>query len=213
MNRTQLINKLIESKGFKSYLEIGTENKRQNFDLINIESKECVDINPNAEATYTMSSDEFFETIPAGKKYDIIFIDAMHVEEYVDKDLTNSLKHLNSGGIICLHDVIPMSKSCAQKKEKYENVGVWNGDVYRTITKLHNTSLNYVTVFNHDHGLCVLFDNDNTQIDITKLECEYTYEDLYDDSGQDINHITKLGKKLLHLITVEEFIKKFSKSE
>lgn len=206
MNRTQLINKLIEYNHFTSYLEIGVETS-SNYNAMNIENKQCVDINPNCHATFTMSSDEFFKQLSPKKKYDLIFIDAMHVEEYVDRDITNSLKHLNPGGIICLHDVIPISKGTAQKKEKYDGA-VWNGDVYRSIVKLAGTDLNYVTVFNSDHGLGILYNNDGKKVNTTKLPCDYTYEDIFNDGGE---KFTELGRKLMHVISENEFTEKFSK--
>lgn len=210
MNRTQLINKLIEYNHFKTYLEIGVENST-NYNAITIEDKQSVDINPRCNATYTMTSDEFFKQLSPKKKYDLIFIDAMHVEEYVDRDITNSLKHLNPGGMICLHDVIPISKGTAQKKEKYDGT-VWNGDVYRSVVKLSSTPLNYVTVFNYDYGLTILYDNDNKLVDTTKYTCDYAYEEIFNDTCNGINKITELGKEKMHLITESDFAQKFSKA-
>ena len=207
MNRTEIINNLIRWKKYKSYLEVGVENLDLNFNHIVITEKECVDINPAANATYTMSSDEFFKTISPDKKYDLIFIDAMHNEEFVDRDITNSLKHLNEGGVICVHDVIPISKSVAQKKEKYDFT-VWNGDVYRSIVKLHPSDLYYITVSNDDYGLTILYNNDGKKNDLTKYKCEYDYEVIFSDSGPE--KVTELGKELLHLITEDEFVVEFS---
>lgn len=201
------MNNLIKWKKFHSYLEIGVENKQLNFNKIAAAEKECVDINPKAGATYTMSSDDFFATLPSEKKYDLIFVDAMHNEEFVDRDITNSLKHLNEGGIVCAHDVIPISKSVAQKKERYD-FSVWNGDVYRSIVKLHTSGLNYVTVQNNDYGLAILYGNDGKEPDLTKFKCKYEYEDIFNDKGA--NKVTELGKELLHLITENEFKEKFS---
>lgn len=209
MNRTDIMNKLIKWKGFHSYLEVGVENPDLNFNRIVVDEKECVDISPNAKATYTMSSDEFFATIPSEKKYDLIFVDAMHNEEFVDRDVTNSLKHLENGGIICIHDVIPISKAVAQKKTEYDFT-VWNGDVYRSVVKLPASGLNYVTVLNNDFGLTILYDNDGKEKDLTKYKCAYEYEEIYNDAGPD--KVTELGKELLHLITEDEFVKKFSES-
>lgn len=208
MNRTQLLNKLVEYNHFATYLELGVENPSQNFNIIKADIKESVDINPNANAVYTMSTDDFFAQLSPDKKYDLIFIDAMHVEEYVDRDLTNSLKHLNPGGMICLHDVVPLGESFAQKKDKYDG-SVWNGDVYRSIVKLAKTPLNYVTVRNDDHGLTVLYNNDNILEDISKYTCEYSYRDIYDDGTPE--KFTELGKKLMHGISESEFVEKFSK--
>ncbi len=57
------------------------------------------------EINYEMTSNEFFalEKIQ-NKKYDVIFIDGLHETTQVDIDIQNSLKHLNEGGFILLHD-------------------------------------------------------------------------------------------------------------
>lgn len=52
-----------------------------------------------------MSTDNFFAINK--NKYDIIFIDANHTEPYLSRDIKNSLKILNTNGIIILHDVNP----------------------------------------------------------------------------------------------------------
>ena len=60
-NKTQtrfdIINKLINSKKFKSYLEIGFQSD-VNFSKIKIENK--VGVDPQSGGTLRMTSDEFF---------------------------------------------------------------------------------------------------------------------------------------------------------
>ena len=57
---------------------------------------------------YKMTTDNFF--IKFKDKVDVVFIDADHKYESVIKDFKNSLKILNTGGIIFLHDTDPISK-------------------------------------------------------------------------------------------------------
>lgn len=102
MNRTQLINKLIQEKNFLSYLELGVYDK-STFNNISVENKKCVDFKFSAD--YQMSTDDFFAINK--NKYDIIFIDANHTEPYLSRDINNSLKILNPNGVIVLHDVNP----------------------------------------------------------------------------------------------------------
>jgi predicted O-methyltransferase YrrM len=52
-----------------------------------------------------ITSDAFFERSMV--KFDVIFIDGLHEEHQVDRDIVNSLQHLNPGGIIVLHDCLP----------------------------------------------------------------------------------------------------------
>ncbi len=77
IDRTALINHLIEKKHYRDYLEIGVQNSKNNFNKVIVPHKEGVD--PNVDCTYRMTSDEFFKTIPKDKKYDIIFIDGLHI--------------------------------------------------------------------------------------------------------------------------------------
>lgn len=72
MLRTDIIQKFISKRNYKSYLEIGTY-RNVNFDKIKIDVKVSVDPDPEAKATYQMTSDEFFAVNK--DKFDIVFID------------------------------------------------------------------------------------------------------------------------------------------
>ena len=57
------------------------------------------------------------DTIPS--KFDFCFIDGDHNFEIVRKDFFSSLKKLNNGGIIALHDIYdPLWRPHLQKLEK-----------------------------------------------------------------------------------------------
>src|SRR5690554_871976 len=114
MNRTAIINYLIERYEFESYLEIGVFKPEWNFLQIECEEKTAVDPDPRLEDDEIyygdireMSSDEFFESLDEDQKYDIIFIDGLHHADQVLKDINNSLKHLNENGVIVCHDMLP----------------------------------------------------------------------------------------------------------
>ena len=87
--RHEIINQLIKARGYKDYLEVGTD-KGDTFSKIEIKNKECCDpINNiskeyNFKLDYQMKSDEMFENMPKNKKYDIIFLDGMHDEKYLE---------------------------------------------------------------------------------------------------------------------------------
>jgi hypothetical protein len=198
MNHTQIINALIKKFNYKSYLEIGVRNPNDNFYLIDIEHKESCDIEDKYNMiTYHMTSDEMFNTMDQAKKYDIIFIDGMHDESYVDRDIHNSMCHLNNGGVICIHDVIPGNKRMTEKKAKYDDRTAWTGDVYKSVAKLYGTGIDYVTVNNNDYGLCIIYFNGHNN-DIGK-QCEYSYEDLFGDNHS-MRVLTPLAHKVLNII-------------
>ena len=95
--RFDIINHLIEKNNYVNYLEIGVRAPQACFNRIIAEHKDAVDPVPlgMGEVNYPIKSDEFFDLIKGHDiKYDIIFIDGLHVYEQVIKDLENSLNHL-----------------------------------------------------------------------------------------------------------------------
>ena len=90
MDRISIINDLITKYDFKSYLEIGVRNTFECFDLINCETKDGVDPSPrHPEVNFPVTSDVFFANLKPEKKYDLIFIDGLHLFEQVIKDVNN----------------------------------------------------------------------------------------------------------------------------
>ena len=102
MKRTDIINAFIQKYGYKSYLEVGTQDPASNFDKINVETKVSIDPFPRGEVDYVCTSDEFFESVAPKHdyKFDIIFIDGLHHDDQVIKDINNSLEILNDNGTI-----------------------------------------------------------------------------------------------------------------
>ncbi len=130
-NKTQtrfdIINKLINSKKFKSYLEIGCQSDI-NFSKIKIENK--VGVDPQSGGTLRMTSDEFFSQNK--DTFDLIFIDGLHIHEQVLKDIDNSLNVLNENGVILLHDCLPAKIWHQTIPQTHSS---WNGDVWKSIVQ------------------------------------------------------------------------------
>lgn len=206
MNHLEIINHLIKIYGFKSYLEIGVYDG-ENYNGVCCDNKECCDpcvcdVNVNCDVTYKTTSDEMFQQMPEDKKYDIIFIDGMHDESFVDRDIMNSLKHLNENGLICLHDTFPPSKETTEKYDTYaDDRGVWCGDVFKSVVKLNQTDLKYYTVNNEDFGLTIIQHSGNPIPNLGELTTNYEYDDIFSSW----NSTTELGNTLLHEISVTDF--------
>ena len=206
MDHLQIINHLIKTYGLKSYLEIGVYDGG-NYNGVCCDDKECCDpcvcdVNVNCDVTYKTTSDEMFEEMPKDKKYDIIFIDGMHDESFVDRDIMNALKHLNEYGFICLHDTFPTSKEATAKFDTYaDDRGTWCGDVFKSVVKLAQTNLDYCTVNNGDYGLTIIEYSDNPNADLRELTTNYEYDDIFSSWET----TTELGKELLHEISVADF--------
>ncbi|QEM05988.1 glycosyltransferase [Mucilaginibacter rubeus] len=107
ITRSQLINLLIQKFSYTSYLEIGTSNPTQNFDLVQCPNKTAVDPEPLREDIIGLTSDAFFENLPAEKKFDLIFIDGLHHADQVTRDIDNAITHLAKNGSIVCHDMLP----------------------------------------------------------------------------------------------------------
>jgi predicted O-methyltransferase YrrM len=147
-SRSNLINYLIGLYGYKSYLEIGVDIGA-NFEKVNCAYKVGVDpSNKYEKLTHNITSDEFFAQNE--EKFDIVFIDGLHLSDQVIKDIQNSLDVLNPLGTIIMHDCLPNSEF-AQSRERLGDH--WNGDVWKAFAHYRkNPDLIMFTV-NTDQGL------------------------------------------------------------
>lgn len=151
-NRWDLINYLIENRGYKRYLEIGVSS-RQNFNQVQCEHKESVD--PNGLADHNVPSDDFFESLDKDVKFDIIFIDGLHIDAQVERDIENSLRHLSPGGTIMCHDCLPAEEY--QQREEMVPGMPWAGTVWKCWAKLRATRDDLeMYVVNTDWGCGIL---------------------------------------------------------
>lgn len=125
MNKTDLINSLIEAHGFQSYLEIGLGDG-ENFANVKCDYKFGVDPNVNFNIeVFWVTSDEFFNNNP--NKFDLIFIDGLHEAHQVEKDIVNAWNCLNKGGIILIHDIKPENEEMTLIPRETKQ---WTGNVY-----------------------------------------------------------------------------------
>lgn len=93
---------LIKDIENKTYLELGIADN-QNYQGIMAKTKYSVDV--NGRATFTGTTDEFFDKIDPSSSFDIIFIDANHDYDFVLRDFNNSIKYCRQW--LALHDMIP----------------------------------------------------------------------------------------------------------
>lgn len=102
---------------YYDYLEIGIRNPSNNFDHIEVGNKIGVDPAVNHQTykngfIYSETSNYFFKH-NCRNKFDLIFIDGLHIASQVIEDLYNSLTALNERGTILLHDVNPRREEMA----------------------------------------------------------------------------------------------------
>ena len=174
MNRWEIINAFIEARGYESFLEIGT-NRGETFRNVTAPVKVSVDKNRDTEATYKMTSDEYFSE--HDEKFDIVFIDGNHECEQVYRDVQNALKALNDGGVIVMHDCHPQDR---EMQEPYTRQCFWTGDVWKAFVKARAELPYECYVIDQDFG-CGIIDTakkrrkkpDGLPTDMSKM----TYED------------------------------------
>jgi hypothetical protein len=210
MKRYDLINKLIKENNFKNYLEIGVCDPRTCFDIIECENKDSVDPGIEFEENpvdYKMTSDEFFDWLDnnnPNRKYDVIFIDGLHLSWQVKNDIENSLRYLSDNGYIILHDCNP--PDIFHSRENYattdhgscmpgEFIFNWNGTVWKALydVRTNRKDLHCCTI-DTDWGLGVIRKNLNNN---TELIPHHNY--FYEYNKMQLNRNKDLG-----LISVEE---------
>jgi hypothetical protein len=218
MKRWDIINRLIDDRGYKRYLEIG-QQKGQCFREVHAQYKEGVDPKPKnslgVPCKYIMTSDEFFDRHASGKEYDIVFIDGLHIREQVFQDINNSLRHLTDDGVIILHDCNPQEKwhqvtSGDSELRKHRRLcrgpnvsGDWNGDVWKAFLDLRRSrqDLNMYTI-DTDCGCGVVErGKQNLYEDQSATEAQMYEWDYFDNNR----------KQILNLISVDQFKNKFTK--
>jgi len=214
-NRTDVIQRIIDKKKAKTYLEIGVANGT-NFFPIRVRQKIAVDPNftfskkhrikwtlknlYNVVAKYYEStSDSYFSRKKSTDRLDVVFIDGLHTYEQSLRDVINSLINLNETGVIIMHDCSPPNQAAAHPAASVKHAtelelpgwtGEWSGDVWKTICYLrsHRTDLR-VFVLDCDYGLGIVTKGEaDSCLNLSQSELnEMTYEDLVSDRRNLLN--------------------------
>ena len=188
-SRLDMINYFIKKNNYKSYLEIGCD-KNQIFSQITLNKK--IGVDPYSGGNVRKTSDDFFKE--NAEKFDLIFIDGLHVYDQVKKDIINSINFLNKEGVILVHDCLPdtIGKQAVQRYKMQ-----WNGDVWKAIVDLRQREdLEIHTCF-VDQGIGIIKKQINSSIlKINKKTQDLKFSDFYH------NH-----KEYLKKINLDEFKK------
>ena len=195
-SRTSIINHLIHKHNLNSYLEIGVRDGR-NYDKVIAKNKIGVDPHPTKKITglYELTSNKFFEINKM--KFDLIFIDGLHLEYQVDKDIEECLKVLSNDGFIIMHDCNPPTEF--HQRENYEVDGKfppWNGTVWKSFAKLRmkNVGLSLSCV-DCDWGVGIIQKKKQPSFELS--------------GSLDFNFLNNNRVDLLNLISVINFIKNY----
>ena|SRR5690554_783197 len=205
--RSEVINYLLDClERETTYLEIGVRNPADNFERINSTIKYSVD--PGVEfkenpVDYKMTSDEFFKQLKSGYilskdiKFDVIFIDGLHLAEQVERDIENSLEFIKPDGFIVLHDCNPPTEWHAREEFHYDLSparNFWNGTTWKAFFKYRQDSRLSSICIDTDWGVGVL-----TKQDVfNRLKCNI-------NPYFEFNKLNKNRKESLNLTSYDEF--------
>ena len=191
IHRLNLINKIISDFQLKSYLEIGCDQDEV-FSKVTVENQ--VGVDPVSGGNVRSTSDAFFKK--NSDFFDLIFIDGLHEYSQVKKDIINSLKILNSKGIILIHDCMPLSyldQAIPRGQRK------WNGDVWKSIVELRARNDVFTCVGCFDQGIGMILKRKNDQVLKLYEDNNFRFKDLsYENYYQNFN-------KYLNLIDHNKF--------
>jgi hypothetical protein len=203
-SRIDIINFLSEKFNYKNYLEIGLREPSHCSNHIKCESKDSVDPGletNNNQAKYKYTSDNFFSMIdnglldkPHDYKWDIIFIDGLHISDQVERDINNALNHLSENGSIVLHDCNPPTEHHARAyyNDHSTTAGdAWNGTVWKAIYKMRCTRPDLdICVVNKDWGCGIIRKGNQTLCQFNNPYFDY---DKFDKNRvNDLNIISNL---------------------
>lgn len=168
--RTDIINFIIGLTAAENYLEIGVRNPDNNFNKIKSLFKYSVD--PGVEyasnpVDFKMTSDTFFsqlnnntlDKINRDIKFDLIFIDGLHIANQVERDIKNSLKYIKENGFIVLHDCNPPTEFHQRESYDFQKspAGIlWNGTTWKAFYKFRCNKEIYSICFDSDWGVGVI---------------------------------------------------------
>ena len=155
LNRSDILHRLVTRFGYTTYLEIGTGGGGT-FRKLPLEQKVGVDPKLRRWSLFESrvkktTSNRFFAR--NRQRFDLIFIDGLHVASQVYQDIYNSLAVLREGGTIVVHDCLP--KSEAQQRVP-RSQSSWTGDVWRAILKAGQDQELTTFVFDVDKGCGVV---------------------------------------------------------
>jgi hypothetical protein len=123
------------------------------------------------------TSDEFFAGLADQARFDVVFVDGLHLWEQCLRDVESSLAHLSDEGVVLVHDVNPADPVSASREPTPGHD--WSGDVWKALAHLRaNRGDLLVETLDTDSGIGVIRPGGNAAtgrgLDVTEL----TYADL-----------------------------------
>jgi hypothetical protein len=123
-------------------------------------------VDPGIGGNIKMKSDSYFAN-GQSEQFDLVFIDGMHTDEQVIRDVENSLRVLSNGGILVLHACNPETEEAqliSQGKSLAAGSTKWNGNIWRAVVYLRQRADLDVAVGDFGEGYTVVIVRLNTDL-------------------------------------------------
>jgi hypothetical protein len=125
------------------------------------------------------TSDEYFAALDPGERFEVVFVDGLHLHEQCSRDIENALRHLSPRGTVFVHDCNPASALSAGRDPEATAGAGWCGDVWKSIASLRaNRDDLSVETLDTDSGIGVVRRGANPGATAELSVDELTYEDL-----------------------------------
>jgi len=160
------INRLLAAfPGPSRYLEIGL-HRELTFQHIRATERWGVDPQPyfridrlpRGVTIGKCTSDEFFASLDAEQRFDVVFLDGLHTFQQTYRDLINALRVCPSG-LLLIDDVVPADSVSAHLDQRealeertrrhLQEPTMWHGDVYKVVVAMaehHSSQLTFCTI-------------------------------------------------------------------
>jgi SAM-dependent methyltransferase len=149
-DRKAVVNLLLAGAPDGAYLEIGCADNAL-FDAVMVRRK--VGVDPRQGGTHRMTSDAYFAT-DAGERFDVVFVDGLHLYDQVRRDLDGALSVLNPGGWIAFHDMLP--RDWLEEHVPQIRTRGWTGDGWKLAFELLASPDVAFRLLAVDHGVLVV---------------------------------------------------------
>ena len=148
--RAAIVNLLLADNPAGRYLEIGCAGNEL-FDAVMAADK--IGVDPVRGGTHRTTSDAWFAANP-DDRFDVIFIDGLHLYDQVRRDLVNALAAVKPGGWIALHDSFP--RDWLEEHVPQIVTSGWTGDGWKVAFELLETEGVEFRLVAIDHGVLVV---------------------------------------------------------
>ena len=199
ISRPEAIQRLLDLFDAPHYLEIGVDHG-DTFKRVRASRKVAVDpkfhfefpkiVDVDApEQFHEVTSDVYFgEIVKSDERFDVVFLDGLHITEQTLRDLLNAVMFIRHDGIIVIDDVIPASyhasladvgdlyrvrEFLAKTDSRLESDQAWMGDVYKLafFVQTFMQQFSYATI-SDNHGQTIMWRDARKQQDLRHYSLE-----------------------------------------